>query len=124
MVIAVVGGTLIEKMHMELYVEEFIRNASAVDIDSPSLTQGERLAYTKDQVVSTFKKVFPYILVGVEIGAVIHNWIPESWVEAVLGSNNPFGVILATLIGVPMYADTQKLRLVPINFHQDFLLHL
>lgn len=103
--IAVVGGTLIEKLHMELYVEEFIRNAGAVDIDSPSLTQKERLTFAKDQVVSTFKKVFPYILVGVGIGAVIHNWIPESWVEAVLGSNNPFGVILATLIGVPMYAD-------------------
>lgn len=103
--IAVIGGTLIEKMHMENYVEEFIRNASAVDIDSPSLTQKERLAYAKDQVVSTFKKVFPYILIGVGIGAVIHNWIPAGWVEKVLGSNNPFGVILATLIGVPMYAD-------------------
>lgn len=105
LVIAVTGGTLIEKMHMENYVEEFIRNASTVDIDAPSLTQQDRLIYAKEQVVSTFKKVFPYILVGVGIGAVIHNWIPESWVEAVLGSNNPFGVILATLIGVPMYAD-------------------
>lgn len=105
LVIAVIGGTLIEKMHMENYVEEFIRNASTVDIDAPSLTQQDRLIYAKEQVVSTFKKVFPYILVGVGIGAVIHNWIPESWVEAVLGSNNPFGVILATLIGVPMYAD-------------------
>ena len=105
LVIAVIGGTLIEKMHMENYVEEFIRNASTVDIDAPSLTQQDRLIYAKEQVVSTFKKVFPYILVGVGIGAVIHNWIPESWVEAVLGSNNPFGVILAALIGVPMYAD-------------------
>lgn len=105
LVIAVVGGTMIEKLHMELYVEEFIRNASGVDIDSPTLSQKERLVYAKDQVVSTFKKVFPYILVGVGIGAVIHNWIPEHWIEAVLGSNNPFGVILATLIGIPMYAD-------------------
>lgn len=105
LVIAVVGGTLIEKLHMEPYVEEFIRNASSVDIDSPTLTQKERLVYAKDQVVSTFKKVFPYILLGVGIGALIHNWIPESWIEAVLGGNNPFGVVLATLVGIPMYAD-------------------
>lgn len=105
LVIAIVGGTLIEKLHMEPYVEEFIRNASAVDIDSPALTQKERLDYAKEEVISTFKKVFPYILAGVGIGALIHNWIPESWIEAVLGSNNPFGVILATLIGIPMYAD-------------------
>ncbi len=105
LMIAVIGGTLIEKMHMEEYVEDFIRNASAVEIDSPALTQGERLLYAREQVVSTFRKVFPYILLGVGIGAVIHNWIPESWIEAVLGSNNPFGVVLATLIGIPMYAD-------------------
>ena len=105
LVIAVAGGTLIEKLHMENQVEEFIRRASAVDIASPTLTQKERLVYAKDQVVETFKKVFPYILIGVGIGAVIHNWIPESWVVAVLGSHNPFGVILATIIGIPMYAD-------------------
>ena len=105
LVIAVVGGTIIEKMRMEKYVESFILSASSVDIESPTLTKVERLKYAKEQVSSTFKKVFPYILVGVGIGAVIHNWIPESWVEAVLGSNNPFGVILATLVGIPMYAD-------------------
>lgn len=105
LVIAVAGGTLIEKLRMERYVEEFIRNASSVDIDSPALTQKERLIYAKGQVASTFKKVFPYILLGVGIGALIHNWIPESWIEAVLGGNDPFGVILATLVGIPMYAD-------------------
>lgn len=105
LVIAVAGGTLIEKLHMENQVEEFIRRASAVDIASPTLTQKERLVYAKDQVAETFKKVFPCILIGVGIGAVIHNWIPESWVVAVLGSHNPFGVILATIIGIPMYAD-------------------
>lgn len=105
LIIAVIGGTIIEKMHMEPYVEEFIRTAGAVDIDAPSLTQKDRIVYAKDQVVSTFRKVFPYILAGVGIGAVIHNWIPESFIELVLGSHNPFGVILATLIGVPMYAD-------------------
>ena len=105
LVIAVAGGTLIEKLHMENQVEEFIRRASAVDIASPTLTQKERLVFAKVQVTETFKKVFPYILIGVGIGAVIHNWIPESWVVAVLGSHNPFGVILATTIGIPMYAD-------------------
>lgn len=105
LVIAVIGGTFIEKLHMENQVEEFIRNASAVDIDSPTLSMKERLIYAKDQVAATFKKVFPYILIGVGIGAVIHNWIPESWVVSILGSNNPFGVILATIIGIPMYAD-------------------
>lgn len=105
LVIAVVGGTLIEKLHMERYVESFILSASHVDIDSPTLTKRERVQYAKEQVVSTFQKVFPYILAGVGIGAVIHNWIPASWVETVLGSNNPFGVILATLVGIPMYAD-------------------
>ena len=105
LVLAVAGGTLIEKLHMENQVEEFIRRASAVDIASPTLTQKERLVYAKEQVEETFRKVFPYILIGVGIGAVIHNWIPESWVVAVLGSHNPFGVILATIIGIPMYAD-------------------
>lgn len=105
LVIAVVGGTIIEKMHMENYVEEFIRNASSVDIESEELTVKDRLVFAKEQVIETFKKVFPYILIGVGIGAVIHNWIPESWIQAVLGSNNPFGVVLAVLVGVPMYAD-------------------
>ena len=106
LVIAVIGGTVIEKLHMEEQIADFIRNSnSGVDIDSPDLTVKDRLVYAKDQVVETFKKVFPYILAGVAIGALIHNWIPESWIQTVLGSRNPFGVILATLIGVPMYAD-------------------
>ena len=105
LIIAVVGGTIIEKMHMEKYVEEFILTASSVDIESPELTQKDRLVYAKEQVVETLKKVFPYILIGVAIGAAIHNWIPETWIETVLGNNNPFGVVLATLVGVPMYAD-------------------
>ena len=103
--IAVAGGTIIEKLHMEKYVESYILSAGNVDMETPTLTKVERANYAKEQVVSTFKKVFPYILVGVGIGAVIHNWIPESWIAAILGSNNPFGVILATLVGVPMYAD-------------------
>lgn len=105
LIIAVVGGTIIEKLHMQRYVESFILTAGSVDITSPHLTKRDRVRYAKEQMLATFKKVFPYILVGVGIGAVIHNWIPETWVAAVLGSNNPFGVLLATLIGVPMYAD-------------------
>ena len=105
LVIAVAGGMIIEKLRMEEQVEEFIRNARAVGIDSPSLTRKERLIYAKEQVAETFKKVVPYILLGVAIGAVIHNWIPEHMIESILGNNNPFGVILATVIGLPMYAD-------------------
>lgn len=105
LIIAVVGGTLLDKLGMERYVEDFILNASNVDIQSPTLTKRDRAIYAKDQVEATFKKVFPYILVGVGIGAVIHNWIPQEIIEGVLGSNNPFGVILATIVGVPMYAD-------------------
>ena len=106
LVVAVVGGTLIEALHMETYVEEFIRKAEGgVDIEAPDLTVKDRLVYAKEQVANTFKKVFPYILIGVGIGAVIHNWIPESWIENILGSRNPLGVILAVMVGVPMYAD-------------------
>ena len=105
LVIAVIGGTIIEKLDLENEVEEFVRKANAVDIDMDDPTQKERISLAKQQVIDTFKKVFPYILIGVGIGAVIHNWIPKSWVEKILGNNNPFGVILATLVGIPMYAD-------------------
>lgn len=105
LIIAVIGGSLIEKMHMERHVEDFIKNASQVDISSPSLTLKDRVDFSKTQVNDTFKKVFPYILVGVGIGALIHNWIPQTWVENILGSKNPLGVVLATFIGAPMYAD-------------------
>lgn len=105
LVIAVIGGTIIEKLRMQRYVEDFIMSAGSVDLASPELTKRERLLYAKEQMLGTFKKVFPYVLIGVGIGAIIHNWIPGEWVALVLGSNNPFGVVLATLVGVPMYAD-------------------
>ena len=105
LVIAVVGGTIIEKLNMESYVEGFVLNASAADIQAPELTFKDRLVYAKQQTAATYKKVLPYILVGVGIGAVIHNWIPAEWVQTVLGSDNPPGVVLAVLIGIPMYAD-------------------
>lgn len=105
LILAVIGGTVIEKLHVEKHVESFIFTAGSVDIESPELTKKDRLTYAKEQMLSTFKKVLPYILIGVGIGAMIHNWIPEEWVVSLLGRNNPFGVILATLIGIPMYAD-------------------
>lgn len=105
LVVAILGGSLIEKLHMEPHIESFILRAGNVDIESPDLTTQDRLIYAREQMVSTFQKVFPYILIGVGIGAFIHNWIPENWVVALLGRNNPFGVILATLLGVPFYAD-------------------
>ena len=108
LVIAVVGGTLIEKLKLENEIEDFILNAKGVgnkDIDVPELTVKDRINYAKEQMIGTFKKVFPYILIGVGIGAFIHNWIPEKWIIAILGNKNPFGVILATLLGTPIYAD-------------------
>ncbi len=105
LIIAVIGGTLIEKLKMQKYVEDFISSAGSVDIEAPTLSQRERMIYSKERTAETFKKVIPYVLIGVGVGAVIHNWIPESWVQTVLGNKNPFAVILATLVGVPMYAD-------------------
>lgn len=105
LVIAVIGGTLIEKLHLENQVEEYIRNGKSLDMPQEELHFKDRMKYAWEQVVSTAKKVAPYVLVGVGIGAIIHNWIPEDFIVNVLGDNNPFGVILATIAGVPMYAD-------------------
>ena len=104
LVIAVVGGSFIEKMHLENQVEDFIRNGKSIDLPLDKLTQKDRLKYALEQVTTTARKVFPYIIIGVGIGAFIHNWIPEEWVVSSLGSGNPFGVIIATVCGVPMYA--------------------
>lgn len=107
LVIAVLGGTVIEKLHLENQVADFIRNAKNINTVLPSdeLSQKERFKSALDSVLQTLKKVFPYILIGVAIGAVVHNWIPQKWIENVLGYKNPFGVILATVCGIPMYAD-------------------
>ena len=105
LVIAVAGGTLIEKLHLENQVEEYIRNGKAIDIPQEELHFKDRIRYAWGQVCATAKKVFPYVLIGVGIGAIIHNWIPEEWIVKLLGTGNPFGVILATIAGVPMYAD-------------------
>ena len=105
LVIAVAGGTLIEKLHLENQVADFIRNGKALDVPQNELHFKDRIKYAWEQVLETAKKVFPYVLIGVAIGAFIHNWIPENLIVKILGTGNPFGVIIATIAGVPMYAD-------------------
>lgn len=105
LLLAILGGTLIERLHMEEYVADFVRQAGHMDIVVPELTARDRLLFAREQVTQTFRKVFPYIVIGVGIGALIHNWIPTSWIEAAFGPGNPAGVLLVTLIGVPMYGD-------------------
>ena len=105
LIIAVAGGSLIEKLHLENEVEEYIKNGKSVDIPQEELHFKDRLHFAWEQDVSTAKKVAPYVLIGVGIGAIIHNWIPEEIIVNILGANNPFGVIIATIAGVPMYAD-------------------
>ncbi len=105
LLIAVIGGSIIEHMHMEEHIESFIKQTHIPDIDAPRLSCKDRLTYAMNQVAFTFRKVFPYVLLGVGLGAIIHNWIPENAVSALLGSSNPFGVVLATIVGIPMYAD-------------------
>lgn len=105
LIIAVAGGSLIEKLHLENEVEEYIKKGKSVDIPQEELHFKDRLHFAWEQVVSTAKKVAPYVLIGVGIGAIIHNWIPKEIIVKILGDNNPFGVIIATIAGVPMYAD-------------------
>ncbi|WP_294553263.1 permease [uncultured Pseudoflavonifractor sp.] len=105
LIVAVAGGTLIEALHLDNQVEEYIRGGQVLGQPQEALSVRDRLAYAWEQVVSTAKKVFPYVLAGVGIGAIIHNWIPTDYVAALLGSRNPLGVILATVVGIPMYAD-------------------
>lgn len=105
LIIAVAGGSLIEKLHLENEVEEYIKNGKSVDIPQEELHFKDRLHFAWEQDVSTAKKVAPYVLIGVGIGAIIHNWIPEEIIVNLLGANDPFGVIIATIAGVPMYAD-------------------
>lgn len=105
LILAVIGGTLIDKLNMEDQVQSFVREAGDVDIDMEALTVSQRMLYGKNQVKEIIHRVWPYILVGVGIGALIHNWIPQSVVETVVGQDNPFAVLLATAVGIPMYAD-------------------
>ena len=105
LVIAVAGGSLIERLHLEDQVEEYIRKGKNIELPQQDMTIKDRIRYAWDQMTGTAKKVFPYVLIGVGIGAIIHNWIPQDLIVSLLGDNNPLGVIIATLAGVPMYAD-------------------
>jgi uncharacterized membrane protein YraQ (UPF0718 family) len=105
LVLAVIGGTIIEKTGLGKNIEEFVLSGSSADIDAPNLSQKDRLIYAKDQMIETYKKVLPYIAIGVLIGCLIHNLIPQAWIETILGGDKWYSVPLATIIGVPMYAD-------------------
>lgn len=104
-ILAVIGGLIIDKLGMENYVEQYIKEGKAVDIETPELTKKDRANFAKEQSLFTLKKVWLYVLIGVGIGAIIHNWIPTDIIQKILGSNNPFSVLLATVVGIPMYAD-------------------
>lgn len=117
LVIAVAGGSLIERLHLEGEIADFILNArnggkcgscgngGQAELPEMTFTMKERVKSAFDKMLETLKKLFPYILAGVALGAFIHNWIPEVWITSALGSKNPFAVLLAVLCGVPMYAD-------------------
>jgi len=105
LILAVIGGTLIEKFRLEKYVEVNVREIENVDAEVPEMTRKERISYSKEQVRDIINRVWLYVLIGVGIGAAIHNWIPQSFIENVVGGNNPFAVMLATVVGIPMYAD-------------------
>jgi len=105
LILAVIGGTIIDRLHLEKYVEGYVKEIENVDVEVIEMTRPERISYSKEQVKDVFHKVWLYVLIGVGIGAAIHNWIPESIIETVVGNNNPFAVLLATAVGIPMYAD-------------------
>jgi len=105
LILAVIGGTLIDKLGLEKYVEGYVREIENVDAEAPEMTRKERISYSKEQVRDIIQRVWLYVLIGVGIGATIHNWIPQSIIENVVGGNNPFAVLLATVVGIPMYAD-------------------
>jgi len=104
LVVAIVGGTLIGRAGMEDQVADFVRSVPVQDSDE-AMTRGERLAFARDQVTEIVHRVWPYVMIGVGIGAAIHNWIPTTVITALLGQDNWWSVPLATLIGIPMYAD-------------------
>ncbi|MBU5255236.1 permease [Tissierella praeacuta] len=105
LILAVIGGTIIEKLGMEKHIEDYVWGAQNADIEADEMTRKERIDFSKEQVKGIFKQVWIYVLLGVGIGAAIHNWIPQSFIEKILGQNNPFSVLIATFVGIPIYAD-------------------
>jgi uncharacterized membrane protein YraQ (UPF0718 family) len=104
LLVAVIGGTIIGKLGMEDQVEEFVRNAPVTDADE-TMTKKERIDFAREQVLDIVKKVWPYVLIGVGIGAGIHNWVPAETISALLGQDKWWAVPVATVVGIPMYAD-------------------
>lgn len=105
LILAVIGGTLIDRLRLEKYVEGYVREIPDADVEIIEMSRRERISYSKNQVIEIIHRVWLYILIGVGIGALIHNWIPQSVIETVVGNDNPFAVLLATVVGIPMYAD-------------------
>lgn len=105
LILAVIGGTIIDKLNMGKYIEEYVWSAQNIDLEPEKMTCEDRISFSKNQVKDIINKIWLYILLGVGIGAAIHNWIPQSLIEKILGVNNPFSVLLATLVGIPIYAD-------------------
>lgn len=105
LILAIVGGTLIDKLKLDNYVEDYVHQITSINIEEPNLSKKDRVEYAKEQTFQTVRKVLVYVLIGVGIGALIHNWIPQEFIQRILGSENPFSVIIATLVGLPMYAD-------------------
>lgn len=105
LVLAVTGGTIIEKTGVGKNVQDFILQGTLAEAEGVELTRKDRLMYAKDQMLSTLKKVWIYILIGVGIGAAIHNFIPTEWIQMVLGQDKWYSVLIASVVGVPMYAD-------------------
>lgn len=105
LILAVLGGSIISKLKLEKYVEPFVFTNKVLEMPQETLSVKDRLSFSKDQVLDIIKRVWLYILIGVGIGAAIHNWIPETWISAILGQDKWYSVLLATIVGVPMYAD-------------------
>lgn len=105
LILAVMGGTLIDKFRLEHYVEGYVREIDNTDVEIVEMTREERISYAKSQVIEIIHRVWLYVLIGVGIGAAIHNWIPQTMIEKVIGNDNPFAVLLATAVGIPMYGD-------------------
>ena len=105
LIIAIVGGTIIEKLHLEDQVADFVQGQAPTEAILEAMSIKDRLVFAQSETWRTFKKVFPFILIGVAIGSLIHNWIPQEIIEMILGEGNIFAVVLATLVGAPIYAD-------------------
>lgn len=105
LILAVAGGSVIDRLNLETQVEDYVREMPNVDGELEIMTKSKRHEFAKEQVKDIFKKVWPYVITGVGIGALIHNWIPQELIENLIGNNNKFAVLISTILGMPMYAD-------------------